>query len=74
MAHDSAGYRDHCRKCRHFGVDERRTAFYREIYGEHMPDVYFCEKLGIGVDPWDSPQGPVSVAAGCIYYEKGAER
>lgn len=40
MAHDSAGYRAHCGECRHYELDERRTALYRETYGEHMPDVH----------------------------------
>ena len=70
MAYDRAGYRDHCGDCRHFALDERWTALYREIYGEHMPDVHCCEKLGIRVARFDSPQNPISVAAGCIHYEK----
>lgn len=71
MACDCAGYRNHCGECRHFELDDRRTALYREIYGEHMPDVYRCEKLGIRVERFDSPQNPLSVAAGCLSYEKG---
>lgn len=37
MAHDRADYRNHCGRCRHFKLDERRTALYRETYGEHIP-------------------------------------
>lgn len=70
MTHERAGYRDHCGGCRHFELDERWTALYREIYGEYMPDVYRCEKLGIRVERFDSPQNPLSVAAGCFSYEK----
>ena len=70
MAHDRAGYRNHCGGCRHFKLDERRMALYREIYGEHMPDVHRCEKLGIRVERFGSPQNPLSVAAGCFSYEK----
>lgn len=70
MPYDSAGYHDHCGGCRHFKLDERRTALYREIYGEHMSDVHRCERLGIRVERFDSPQNPISVAAGCIHYER----
>lgn len=70
MAYDRAGYRDHCGECRHFEFDERWTALYREIYGEHMPDVHRCGKLGIRVERLDSPQNSISAAARCIYYEK----
>ncbi|WP_333789653.1 hypothetical protein [Parolsenella catena] len=69
MPYDSAGYRDHCGGCRHFKLDERRTALYREIYGEHMPGVHRCEKLGIRVDRFDSPQNPLSVAAGIAKWQ-----
>lgn len=68
MAHDRAGYRAHCGECRHFKLDERWTALYREIYGEHMPDVHRCEKLGIRVERFDLPQNPSRAAAGCIHY------
>lgn len=71
MAYDSAGFRDHCRKCRHFEFDDVQTALRREIYGVHMPEVYRCDKLGVIVEPLDSPQNQTSAAAGCIYYEKG---
>lgn len=71
MASERACYRDHCGKCRHFVLDERWTALYRELYGEHMSDVHRCEKLGIHVERFDSPQNPLSVAAGCFSYEKG---
>ena len=70
MAHDRAGYRNHCGECRHFELDERSAALLREVYGEHMPDVYRCEKQGIRVGRFDSPQNPISAAAGCIHYEK----
>lgn len=70
MAHDRADYRNHCGRCRHFKLDERRTALYRETYGEHMSDVHRCEKLGIRVERFDSPQNPSSVAAGCFSCEK----
>lgn len=71
MAYDSAGYRDHCHECRHFELDERWTAIYREIYGEHRPEVYRCKKLDIRVKPYDSPQNPTSAVAVCVYYERG---
>lgn len=70
MASERACYRAHCGECRHFELDERRTALYREIYGERMPDVHRCEMRGIRVDCFDSPQSPISVAAGCFSYEK----
>lgn len=70
MAYDRAGYREHCGECRHFELDEKSTALSRETYGEYMPDVYRCEKLGIRVERFDSPQNPLSVAAGCFSYEK----
>lgn len=71
MASERACYRAHCGECRHFALDERRTAINRKIYGERMPDVHRCEMLGIRVDRFDSPQSPISVAAGCFSYEKG---
>lgn len=70
MAYDRAGYRVHCCECRHFALDEERTKFNREIFGEHMPKVYYCEKLRIRVDLLDSPNNPSSKAAGCYSYEK----
>lgn len=70
MAYDSAGYRDHCRECRHFGLDDVQTALRRELYGGRMLEVYRCGKLGIIVEPLDSPQNQTSAAAGCIYYDK----
>ncbi len=35
-----------------------------------MSDVHRCEKLGIRVERFDSPQNPLSVAAGCFSYEQ----
>lgn len=71
MTYDRAGYRNHCGGCRHFELDERSTVLSRETYGEHMPGVHRCGKLGIRVERFDSPQNPLSVAAGCFSYEKG---
>ena len=71
MAYDNAGYRYHCGECRHFKLDEERTKLKHEIFGEHMPDVYFCGKLHIFVEPLDSPNNSSSAAAGCYSYEKG---
>ena len=71
MAYDSAGYRNHCSKCRHFWPDADGTALRREVFGRHMPETHRCDKWGVRVDPWDSPQSPISVAAGCIFYERG---
>lgn len=69
--YDRAGYRAHCGECRHFKLDAERTKLRREVYGEYMPDVYRCEKLGIRVERFDSSQNPISAAARCVYYEKG---
>lgn len=71
MAYDNAGYRCHCRECRHYELDDEQTALRRDVYGGHMPEVYRCDELSIVVEPLDSPQNPSSAAAGCIYYEKG---
>ena len=71
MKYDSAGHRDHCVKCLHFWHDADGTALRREVFGGHMPETNRCDKWGVRVDPWDSPQNPISVAAGCIFYERG---
>ena len=74
MTYDSAGYRDHCGECRHFALDEERTKLKREVFGELIPSVYYCKKLHIFIDHFDSPNNPSSAAAGCIYYEKAGKR
>lgn len=71
MPYDSAGYRDHCGACRHFKLDAERTKLRREVFGEHAPEVHYCEYLGIRVNYLDSPQNPSSAAARCCSYEKG---
>lgn len=71
MPYDRAGYRDHCGKCRHFKLDEERTKLKREIFGEIIPDVYYCAKLHIFVEPLDSPNNPSSAAAGCYSFKRG---
>lgn len=74
MPYDNAGYRDHCYDCRHFELDEERTKYNREIFGEHIPKIYYCEKLHIRVDMLDSPNNPSSAAAGCHSFEKAGKR
>lgn len=74
MAYDTAGYSKHCGECRHLALDEERTKYNREIFGEHIPNVYYCEKLHIRVDLLDSPNNPSSAAAGCYIYEKSGKR
>lgn len=74
MAYDRAGYHNHCGECRHFALDEERTKYNREIFGEHIPKVYYCEKLHIRVDLLDSPNNPSSAAAGCYSFEKSCKR
>lgn len=74
MPYDNAGYRDHCYECRHFELDEERTKYNREIFGEHIPKIYYCEKLHIRVDMLDSPNNPSSAAAGCHSFEKAGKR
>lgn len=44
--------------------------FTARSMGGHMSDVHRCEKLGIRVERFDSPQNPLSVAAGCFSYEQ----
>ena len=61
---------DYCGKCRHFEFDDVQTELRREFYGGHLPEVYRCDKLGVIVEPLDSPQNPSSAAAGCIYYNE----
>ena len=72
MPYDNAGYREHCYECRNFALDEERTKYNREIFGEHMPKVYYCEKLHIRVELLDSPNNSSSKAAGCYGYEKAS--
>lgn len=72
MPYDNAGYRDHCYECRHLVLDEERTKYNREIFGEHVPKVYYCEKLHIRVDLLDSPNNPSSKAADCYCHEKAS--
>lgn len=72
MAYDTAGYRDHCGECCHLVLDKERTKYNREIFGEHMPKVYYCEKLHIRVELLDSPNNSSSKAAGCYGYEKAS--
>ena len=69
MAYDRAGCHYHCIECRHFQFDEERTKLKREVFGALMPNVYYCGKLHIFVEPFDSPQNPSSAAAGCFSYE-----
>ena len=72
MAYDRAGYLRHCGECRHFALDEERTKLKREVFGDHIPKVYYCEKMHIRVDMIDSPNNPSSKAAGCYSYEKAS--
>lgn len=71
MAHDSAGYRDHCRECRHFMIDAWLMQIRRYTCGVGAPAAYYCDARREYVNASDSPQNPLCAAAGCIYYEKG---
>lgn len=80
MPYDRAGYRDHCRECRHFGLDAWLMQIRRYAYGVDAPAAYYCDALRDYtyycdalrdyVNASDSPQNPLSVAAGCVHYEK----
>lgn len=70
MPYDRAGYRDHCGECRHFMIDARLMQNRRYAYGVGALAAYYCDALGDYVDASDSPQNPISVAAGCFSYEK----
>lgn len=70
MAHDSAGYRDHCGECRHFMLDAERSRLRCEVFGEHTAPAHCCDKLHFLVSALDSPSNPSSAAAGCFNYER----
>lgn len=74
MAYDNAGYRRHCGECCHFTLDEERTKLKREVFGELIPNVYYCGKLHIFVEALDSPNNPSSAAAGCYSFKKGIHK
>lgn len=74
MAHDSAVYRDHCGECRHFMIDAWLMQIRRYAYGVGAPAAYYCDALRAYVNASDSPQNPISAAAGCVHYEKGKRR
>lgn len=62
MTYDRAGYRDHCGDCRHFMIDAWLMQIRRYAYGVGAPAAY--------VNASDSLQNQISVAAGCVHYEK----
>lgn len=70
MPYDRAGYRDHCGECRHFMIDAWLMQIRRYAYGVGAPAAYYCDALRDYVNASDSPQNPISAAAGCIHYEK----
>lgn len=70
MPYDSAGYHDHCGGCRNFRLDAWLMQIMRYAYGVDAPADYYCDALRDYVDASDSPQNPLSVAAGCVHYEK----
>lgn len=59
MAHDRAGYRDHCRECRHFMIDAWLMQIRRYAYGVGAPAAYYCDALRGYVNASDSPQNPI---------------
>lgn len=70
MEHDRAVYRERCGECRHFIIDAWLMQIRRYAYGVGAPVAYYCDVLRGYVNASDSPQNPISAAAGCVHYEK----